>query len=221
MIDIHTHILPETDDGADSLTEAVEMLKICTQSGVTDVVLTPHGNLTEVFPESRQESINNQFKRLEKRLSELNMQINIYKGMEVFASYNLYDKLSDGTIWTLNQSKYLLTEFSFDTDREILFELLQIIESKGLIPVIAHPEQFDSFDLAEDFARRGLIQGVEVWHPRNSVEARARLREMAGQYRLLETGGSDFHGQYAKRPNPLGACGCTLEQIERLLYWHG
>ncbi|WP_044296892.1 tyrosine-protein phosphatase [Robinsoniella peoriensis] len=161
MIDIHTHILPETDDGADSLTEAVEMLKICTQSGVTDVVLTPHGNLTEIFPESRQESINNQFKRLEKRLSELNMQINIYKGMEVFASYNLYDKLSAGTIWTLNQSKYLLTEFSFDTDREILFELLQIIESKGLIPVIAHPERYKTIQknpqIAYDWNRRGYI----------------------------------------------------------------
>lgn len=99
-------------------------------------------------------------------------------------------------------------------------KVAEVIKDVGGIAVIAHPEQFDSFDLAEDFARRGLIQGVEVWHPRNSAAARARLREMAGKYRLLETGGSDFHGQYAKRPNPLGACGCTLEQIERLLYWH-
>ena len=95
-------------------------------------------------------------------------------------------------------------------------KVAEIIKDVGGIAVIAHPEQFDSFDLAEDFARRGLIQGVEVWHPRNSAAARVRLREMAGKYRLLETGGSDFHGQYAKRPNPLGACGCTLEQIERL-----
>ena len=100
-------------------------------------------------------------------------------------------------------------------------KVAEVIKDVGGIAVIAHPEQFDSFDLAEDFARRGLIQGVEVWHPRNSAAARARLREMAGKYRLLETGGSDFHGQYAKRPNPLGACSCTLEQIERLLYWHG
>ncbi len=74
-------------------------------------------------------------------------------------------------------------------------KVAEVIKDVGGIAVIAHPEQFDSFDLAEDFARRGLIQGVEVWHPRNSVAARARLREMAGKYRLLETGGSDFHGQ--------------------------
>ena len=95
-------------------------------------------------------------------------------------------------------------------------KVAEVIKDVGGMAVIAHPEQFDSFDLAEDFARRGLIQGVEVWHPRNSVSARVRLREMARQYRLLETGGSDFHGQYAKRPNPLGACGCTPEQMERL-----
>lgn len=161
MIDIHTHILPETDDGAGSLEEAVEMLKICKQSGVTDVVLTPHGNLTEMFPESRREPLNFQFTRLEKMLSELNIQINIYKGMEVFASYNLYDKLSDGSIWTLNRSKYLLTEFAFDTDREIIFELLEIIESKGLIPVIAHPERYNIVQknpqIAYEWNRRGYI----------------------------------------------------------------
>lgn len=164
MIDIHTHILPETDDGAGSMTEAVEMLKICLKSGVKDVVVTPHGNLTELFPQSSQELLNIQFKRLKKELLELKIQINIYKGMEVFASYNLYDKLSDGSIWTLNQSKYLLTEFSFDADCEFIFEILEIIESKGLIPVIAHPERYkivqNNPQIVYEWNRKGYIVQV-------------------------------------------------------------
>lgn len=93
----------------------------------------------------------------------------------------------------------------------------EVVRDAGGVAVIAHPEQFDSFDLVEELARDGLIQGVEVWHPRNSEAARRRLRELAGRYQLLETGGSDFHGQYAKRPHPPGACGCTVEQVQRLI----
>ena len=44
MIDIHTHILPEIDDGADSLEEAYEMALMAVRSGVKALVATPHSN---------------------------------------------------------------------------------------------------------------------------------------------------------------------------------
>ena len=45
MIDIHTHILPQVDDGADSLEEAYEMALTAVRSGVTALVATPHSTL--------------------------------------------------------------------------------------------------------------------------------------------------------------------------------
>ena len=42
MIDIHTHILPNIDDGADSLEEAYEMALMAVRSGVEALVTTPH-----------------------------------------------------------------------------------------------------------------------------------------------------------------------------------
>ena len=42
LVDIHTHILPEVDDGASSYDEALEILKLQLEEGVTHVILTPH-----------------------------------------------------------------------------------------------------------------------------------------------------------------------------------
>ena len=42
MIDIHCHILPDFDDGAATLEEALEMAKMALMSGVSAIVATPH-----------------------------------------------------------------------------------------------------------------------------------------------------------------------------------
>ena len=83
--------------------------------------------------------------------------------------------------------------------------------------MVAHAEQFDSFELIERYAKEGLLAGIEVWHPRNGTESRQRLLEIAKKYDLLTTGGSDFHGQYTKKPHPLGFCGCEIADVEAML----
>jgi protein-tyrosine phosphatase len=44
MIDIHSHILPGLDDGAQTMQDSVEMLAIAAACGTTDIVATPHAN---------------------------------------------------------------------------------------------------------------------------------------------------------------------------------
>ncbi|MDE3110163.1 MAG: hypothetical protein KGL02_09500, partial [Acidobacteriota bacterium] len=44
MIDIHCHILPELDDGAESLEIACAMAEMAIEDGVTHIVGTPHAN---------------------------------------------------------------------------------------------------------------------------------------------------------------------------------
>ena len=95
-------------------------------------------------------------------------------------------------------------------------EAARAVRECGGIAVVAHAEQFDSFALVEEYAARGWIRGVEVNHPRNGTEARQRLRRIAENYGLLVTGGSDFHGQYAKNPQPLGSCGCRETEARQL-----
>ncbi len=98
-------------------------------------------------------------------------------------------------------------------------EAAKAVREAGGIAVVAHAQQFDSFGMIERYAERHLIHGVEVWHPRNDKTSRERLELLAETYGLLKTGGSDYHGQYARNPKPLGCCGCTEAEAEALLEW--
>ncbi len=77
-------------------------------------------------------------------------------------------------------------------------EAVTLICQAGGLAVLAHPAQNDP-DLTRlpavlaDLARVGL-SGVELYYPTHSKKIKKRLRELAGEYDLLLTGGSDYHG---------------------------
>ncbi|TCL77026.1 hypothetical protein EDC14_1001311 [Hydrogenispora ethanolica] len=96
-------------------------------------------------------------------------------------------------------------------------EVARLIRQVGGIAVMAHPGQFDSADLLEELAAAKMVRGVEYNHPRNDAATRARIGAIAERYRLIATGGSDFHGPYAKVPHPLGSFTCSGPAIAGLI----
>ncbi len=103
------------------------------------------------------------------------------------------------------------------TDYRDVREMVRIISDCGGIPVLAHPEEYDSLELAQELAEKNLIKGVEIFHPRNFEKTRAILSELAKKYDLIITGGSDFHGQFSKSPHPIGYCRTDNNNIKRIL----
>ncbi len=96
-------------------------------------------------------------------------------------------------------------------------EFLQVAQESGAIIGVAHPQQYDSFELAEELAIRGLTGFIEYDHPKNGEDARKKIKKIAKKYDLLMTGGSDFHGQNSKKPNTIGSYGCSCRIAEQLL----
>ena len=108
MLDLHCHILPEVDDGAASLDEALAMARFCVRDGITHVVATPHCHRhtrllrPEILP---------QVVRLNEELSRADVPLTILPGSEVqvadAAAYRsdfeagLYCHLGDGRAFTL------------------------------------------------------------------------------------------------------------------------
>ena len=66
-------------------------------------------------------------------------------------------------------------------------------------------------------AKEGVIDGIEVEHPRNSPEDRAECAALCEQYGLIHTGGTDFHGANHKVPHPVGTCTTADDQVARIL----
>ena len=81
MVDIHTHILPEVDDGSTSFSESVEMLKACVKDGIKTVVLTPHmfSPLSRISDISKLRKIFDDFKA---KVDKLNLGIKVLLGSE-------------------------------------------------------------------------------------------------------------------------------------------
>ena len=156
MIDIHNHILYGVDDGSKDLDMSLAMLKEEMEQGVTLVYLTPHQNqqtLTGPLLKERYQSF------LEE-LKEKGIDMDIRLGAEIYYYPGLKQDLLSGKALTMDESKYVLVEFSTRTETnvsEIVYELVMA----GFTPIIAHIERYpylkkeDYFDIKE---AGGLIQ---------------------------------------------------------------
>jgi protein-tyrosine phosphatase len=136
MIDIHTHVLPGLDDGARTLDDSVEMIRIAAEAGTTDLAATPHANLEFRFdPE-----------RIEAAIVELQQAsgsaVRIHRGCDFHLYFdNIEDALANPTKYTINHQRYLLVEFPdvlIARGTEAVFARLL---DAGMVPIITHPER--------------------------------------------------------------------------------
>ena len=138
MIDIHSHILPEVDDGAHSLDEALEMCRLSNADGITTIVATPHAH--DHIHRTHDPAF------LRQKVEELNAllggQPKIELGCELRFTHDVVRHVCvSKSAPTLAGGSYVLVEFPHavvpaGSDRA-LFELL----SNQIRPIIAHPER--------------------------------------------------------------------------------
>ncbi len=91
---------------------------------------------------------------------------------------------------------------------------VELILKAGGIPVYAHPGKAGDPDHVVYLVKYGLM-GVEVWHPQNPPEIQKRLHEIAEEYHLIKTGGTDFHGE-GRSPVDLGEIEVPYDSVVAL-----
>ena len=136
MIDLHSHILPELDDGAGSLEHSLAMARMAVDSGVTAMAATPH------CAENRMAEVRSAFDLLSRALAETQIPLKLYAGMEIFGTPDTARMLLSGELLTLNGSRYPLIEFSFRSDGSEETRILEQVIRAGYRPVVAHPERY-------------------------------------------------------------------------------
>lgn len=142
MIDVHCHMLPSVDDGAANEEDALLMAQVAQDSGVAGVVLTPHCNVPGQFDNRYDAELKERFGSFEQLLRREGYTLNVYRGMEVFATDELPKLLDVGQLITLGGGKHLLVEFAFGEEAYFADDMLKCVRSYGLTPVIAHPERY-------------------------------------------------------------------------------
>ena len=120
MIDIHTHILPGLDDGAADIYDTIEMAALAYESGTTAIVATPHCNLPGLYSNYFGKEYCDTYTRTKEILKEECPGITLLAGMEVFTTEDVPRLLTEGKIFPINRTRYVLMEFDFEKIRTLL-----------------------------------------------------------------------------------------------------
>lgn len=138
--DMHSHILPEFDDGARSMEESLSLLESLQNQNVDNVCFTPHFYTNEM---SAEDFVKSRKEAFEKFLPHKPQGMNIVLGAEVYVTKYLFtnDDLSE---LTYGRSNYILTEFAYNSSfsDETMNMIYTLINSHGLIPIIPHVERY-------------------------------------------------------------------------------
>ena len=116
MIDIHSHILPGLDDGAQDIYDTLEMVSIAAESGISAMAATPHCNIPGGYKNYFSNRYVETIQMVRTAVHKEGIPVNILPGVEVFGTEDLPELLREGKVMPLKQSRYLLIEFGFDED---------------------------------------------------------------------------------------------------------
>jgi protein-tyrosine phosphatase len=158
MIDIHSHILPELDDGSRSLEESIEMARIAAEDGITHMVATPHMfNGLSQNPEPA-EIVD----RVHALQEEIGDSLTLLPGNEVHIAHDIVEKIAAGKVTPINQKNYMLIEFpsmNVPVGADELFYKLQI---NGITPILVHPERNNQIQNQPSLVAELIKRGARI-----------------------------------------------------------
>ena len=197
MIDIHNHILPNVDDGSDSMELSRALLKEAMEEGITDVLITPHYMPKGEYRVKKKELIK-LFNDFKSACSDL--KTNLYLGNELFIDSSLDELIENNEVCTMNDSDFVLVEFPFTEYREDFDEYLYNISLSRKI-IIAHPERYEYVQNDHDFVIRWLSEGYYLQANQTFLYNKDEKKVI---FDLIEKGrlhfvASDAHNEY-RRP---------------------
>jgi protein-tyrosine phosphatase len=230
MIDLHNHILFGIDDGPKAIEESIQMCRIGYQDGIRTIVATPHilpgiyqnnrSTILSKLQELRTALVNFELPAcpVGRRTPNSELSLTILPGADVHFSSDILHRYEEGEIVTVNdQGRYLLVEFAFQgvpyQAEEVLFKLL----TKGITPIISHPER--NMEIGErpkryyEMIRIGCLGQVTAMSLTGDFGTRVRrIAEKLLSKRLIHIIASDAHSADG-RPPILSAAVKSAEKI--------
>ena len=141
MIDIHNHSLYGIDDGSPDIEESIHIIKKQYELGFNKVILTPHYILGSKYCSDNEEKVK-LMNLLYEELNKNEIPVQLYLGNEIFINNEINEYILDNKICSINDSKYILVEFSLYNILNNIDDLLYDLVLQGYKVIIAHPERY-------------------------------------------------------------------------------
>lgn len=210
MFDLHSHILYDLDDGAQTLDEALAMGRMAAADGVRLIAATPHSPPSLGSRHYDSAIIRERVASLNTALSAEQIAIEVVAGTEICYDGNILERLQRGALLPYGASRAILLELPYESFPPALTELLFNLQVAGYRVVLAHPEriadvQHDPNRLLPLIERGVLMQltaGALLGEQGERLRQTAETLLIHGMIHILA---SDAHGLPPRRPPLLGA----------------
>jgi len=148
MIDIHSHIIFDVDDGPKTLEDSRRLLEESYRQGVRTIISTSHRR--KGMFETPEEKIAANFKQVQEVAKQVADDLTVLYGAEIYYTSDILKKLEEGTFPSLGGTKYVLIEFSMNTPYKDIHSALGNVIRLGMTPVVAHIERYHCLENDED-----------------------------------------------------------------------
>lgn len=142
--DLHIHLLYGCDDGAKTQQEMFDMLNQEYEDGVRVICVTPHFH-PGYFGDNEQSTLSSFYRLVQYASKYPNLEL--YLGNELHFSRNCMQWVLDGKCHTLNNTDYILVDFSMNEDKKEIVHGCSMLLNGGYIPVLGHVERYEKMDL--------------------------------------------------------------------------
>lgn len=178
MIDFHSHILPNIDDGSRSVEETFNLIEEAKKVGFDQIVLTPH--YMEGYYETDVAERETWVKAITENLRLRGFDGKLYLGNEIYISDNMISLLENAKASTINNTSYVLFELPLNAEPLNLYNVIYELQQYKLQPVLAHPERYPFVQKEPEVLYDLVEKGV-----------------------LLQSNYGSIIGQYGKKPQNL------------------
>lgn len=144
MLDLHCHILPGIDDGAEDIDASLAMAEKAISQGITHILCTPHHNNGKYV--NPKEFVIQQVTNLQAELDKRKLPLTLFEGQEVRITGDLLEEIEQNRILFADvANNYLLIEFPTMDVPAYTEQLFFDLRAKGHVPIIVHPERNAKF----------------------------------------------------------------------------
>lgn len=208
LCDIHSHIVPGVDDGAQNMEKALQMLEVAYEDGIRTIVATPHFHPGKCMIE--QVEIRQTYDKFVEIAKSKHRDMNFSLGRELYYHSDVAEKLEESEELCYEGTHYVLIEFSTNENWNNIKNAISRVIQGGHTPVVAHVERYGCIVDNEEYVLRMRKMGAIITVNASSVmgelggEIKGFLKRLLKQ-RLIDVITTDAHSAY-RRPLKLKEC---------------
>jgi protein-tyrosine phosphatase len=200
--DLHSHLLPNLDDGVSSFEESAAIIKSFMEIGFTKAITTPH--IMSDTHRNTPETILPRLTDLKQYLKDNAIDFEIQAAAEYYFDETIMTMVSQHTPFLTFGNSYLLFETNTFSEPMMLNDFIFQLKVKGYQPVMAHPERYrylqNNLERVEDLINRGVLMQVNSLsisgHYSKSIQ---KVANQLIENRFVHFLGSDCHTPHQAR----------------------